>query len=484
MEIRLLSQQELLPALHLVWEVFAQDVASSWTPEGVEEFRKFIKYENIAPMFERKEQVFFGAFDGGQMAGVIAVGADGLISLFFVRKSCQRKGIGKLLFQTVYNYGVQQLCVREIRVHATPEAVPAYERMGMHVDGPESLENGIPFVPMSVIASAGLVQPVRAKSRIPVIAAVVAAGLLVALILIGGVFLIRNIYQGIQERVQDSQVWEQPEDGQEDFFDIPGDGSDGWDGGDEGPQISGLDGVPAYVAEDLPYEIQEESYEFTDTEKQSTLIQFQIPYPVLEGLDPAVEAQVNEAIRDCALAKVEELYTSPTEEIKERVLTEQTPVLASTGSYKICFAGEDFISIAFEDQSYEGSMDVVNMDLRTINISLQDGKVYQVEDIVKLDETFVADWLEVMREEADNDGFLEEADPKELIQALKGQDESGVYTPNFFVDSQGVEIGFDLNYPEGDANDLGYIWVTAPYSFQEAQKFSTDSEFWDLIQMD
>ena len=59
-----------------------------------------------------------------------------------------------------------------------------------------------------------------------------------------------------------------------------------------------------------------------------------------------------------------------------------------------------------------------------------------------------------------------------------------MYTPNFFVDSQGVEIGFDLNYPEGDANDLGYIWVTAPYSFQEVQKFSTDSEFWDLIQMD
>ena len=99
MEIRLLSQQELLPALHLVWEVFAQDVAPSWTPEGVEEFRKFIKYENIAPLFERKEQIFFGAFDGGQMTGVIAVGSDGLISLFFVRKSCQRKGIGKLLFQ-------------------------------------------------------------------------------------------------------------------------------------------------------------------------------------------------------------------------------------------------------------------------------------------------------------------------------------------------------------------------------------------------
>ena len=29
MEIRLLSQQELLPALHLVWEVFAQEAGGS-----------------------------------------------------------------------------------------------------------------------------------------------------------------------------------------------------------------------------------------------------------------------------------------------------------------------------------------------------------------------------------------------------------------------------------------------------------------------
>lgn len=35
----------------------------------------------------------------------------------------------------------------------------------------------------------------------------------------------------------------------------------------------------------FPYEIRGREYEFTDTEKQSTLIQFQIPYPVLEGLD-------------------------------------------------------------------------------------------------------------------------------------------------------------------------------------------------------
>ena len=50
MEIRILNQQEILPALHLVWEVFAEETAPRYTPEGVAEFQKFIKYENLLPM--------------------------------------------------------------------------------------------------------------------------------------------------------------------------------------------------------------------------------------------------------------------------------------------------------------------------------------------------------------------------------------------------------------------------------------------------
>ena len=50
MEIRILNQQEILPALHLVWEVFAEETAPRYTPEGVAEFQKFIKYENLLPI--------------------------------------------------------------------------------------------------------------------------------------------------------------------------------------------------------------------------------------------------------------------------------------------------------------------------------------------------------------------------------------------------------------------------------------------------
>ena len=49
MFVRILEAQEILPALHLVWDVFAADVAPYYEPAGVAEFQKFIKYENVMP---------------------------------------------------------------------------------------------------------------------------------------------------------------------------------------------------------------------------------------------------------------------------------------------------------------------------------------------------------------------------------------------------------------------------------------------------
>ena len=53
MMIRRLYGQEVLDALHLVWDVFVQDVAPCYTSEGVEAFSQFIRYENIEQKMRR-----------------------------------------------------------------------------------------------------------------------------------------------------------------------------------------------------------------------------------------------------------------------------------------------------------------------------------------------------------------------------------------------------------------------------------------------
>ena len=86
MEIRMLQQPELLPALRLVWEVYADTIAPASTPEGVASFQKFIKYDYISQLWQRGQLVFFGAFEGGELCGTLSIRPDGHIALFFVNK--------------------------------------------------------------------------------------------------------------------------------------------------------------------------------------------------------------------------------------------------------------------------------------------------------------------------------------------------------------------------------------------------------------
>ena len=160
MEIRILNQQEILPALHLVWEVFAEETAPRYTPEGVAEFQKFIKYENLLPMLQSGGIIFFVAYEGPELTGTLALMSDGHIALFFVRKNWQRKGNGRMLFQSAYNFAAQRLGVRKLTVNSAPSAVEAYLHLGMQITGEEQTQNGITYVPMEVFVIPGLEQPV------------------------------------------------------------------------------------------------------------------------------------------------------------------------------------------------------------------------------------------------------------------------------------------------------------------------------------
>lgn len=122
MFVRILEAQEILPALHLVWDVFAADVAPYYEPAGVAEFQKFIKYENVMPGVQKGETVFFGAWEGQELCGVSALNLrqGGHIALLFVRKEWQLRGVGRTLYQEMCRFCVQRLRINRITVNAAP----------------------------------------------------------------------------------------------------------------------------------------------------------------------------------------------------------------------------------------------------------------------------------------------------------------------------------------------------------------------------
>ena len=243
--------------------------------------------------------------------------------------------------------------------------------------------------------------------------------------------------------------------------------------------MTGIDAIPQKIADGLSYDLKEDAYTYQDDKKQTKMIDFNVNYPVISGLkDAKAEKKVNEALKNCALQTVDKIYDNPSDEMKERVLSSSQPALVSYVKYKVAYASEDLLSVAFEDYSYQGGAEYSDQDLRTCNISLKDGKVYEVKDIVRLDDAFLAEWADTMRDEADNDAFLSELDKDAMKKTLEGDSMDGVYEANFFLDADGIEIGYNLNYKEGDANNLGYIWVTAPFDYDEIAEFRTDSDFW------
>lgn len=142
------GQAEVLgQAMALVRNVFNEFEAPEYPPEGVREFMGYIQPDAIAGRIRRGELLVWGLWQGGVLAGVLALRLPGDISLLFVDKAYHRQGMARELFE------VARLCAleagaAEMKVHASPYAVDAYGHFGFVSTGPAVLENGIRYIPM------------------------------------------------------------------------------------------------------------------------------------------------------------------------------------------------------------------------------------------------------------------------------------------------------------------------------------------------
>jgi predicted GNAT family N-acyltransferase len=132
----------------LVEEVFLEFVAPDFSEEGV---REFMKYLDIAGMRERMESNHFTfvAELEHEIAGMIEIRNCDHISLLYVAKKHQRKGICKCLFAlSVEECLKNQPQSAELTVNASLYAEGVYERLGFVRTEPEKTINGIRFIPM------------------------------------------------------------------------------------------------------------------------------------------------------------------------------------------------------------------------------------------------------------------------------------------------------------------------------------------------
>ena len=136
--------------IRLVAEVFKSSVAPWYSAEGVNEFLRYTRGDDLLKR-SRLDHFILVAKDGCDIIGMIEVKKYDHISLFFVAEPFQRTGIGRVLLNRAL-----KICrnrdpwLKRVSVNASPNAIGAYANMGFIPLGPERTINGIRFIPMSI----------------------------------------------------------------------------------------------------------------------------------------------------------------------------------------------------------------------------------------------------------------------------------------------------------------------------------------------
>ena len=93
----------------------------------------------------------WGAFIGGELAGVMCLRAPCHISLAFVAARYQRRGVGKALMGALLEHVKRALPdARQVTVNSSPYGAPFYRALGFCDTDREQCVTGIRFIPMAL----------------------------------------------------------------------------------------------------------------------------------------------------------------------------------------------------------------------------------------------------------------------------------------------------------------------------------------------
>lgn len=151
-QFRRLKEDNIHDASRLVWEVFSEFEAPSYSPEGVLTFKEFVATDNLIVSNKNETIIFWGCFDEEELVGIIALREINHICLLFVKKVYHRRGIAKALFELLKNHCIKISSQDKfITVNSSPYAVNIYEHLGFAATDKELLQNGLRFIPMRYI---------------------------------------------------------------------------------------------------------------------------------------------------------------------------------------------------------------------------------------------------------------------------------------------------------------------------------------------
>ena len=232
------------------------------------------------------------------------------------------------------------------------------------------------------------------------------------------------------------------------------------------------------------YIIQKEQYFVEYSEQYDYWDVITVEYPVLSGIPEEQAETVNQLFYDTAMDKVNYWHLFPDDEVKE--LQEEYHIYSSDVRCDVTFHSQYLVSAAFSE-TYAPISPVyyVHMTRRSANVNLMTGEVYELPDIIRIDDDFMALWCE--RASGDyEDVILNDEDTGETFRKwFLGEDEElkeyYFFRPFFCVTEEGeflVGISVDPNVRTVVNNMAMDTSFAVRLTAQELEPYRTESEFW------
>jgi GNAT superfamily N-acetyltransferase len=152
-QYRFMEPSEETEVCDLVIRVFNEFIAHQYSQEGVREFLKYVQPELFLLRSQRNHFVLLATIQG-KIVGMIEIRNNRHVSLLFVDKQFQQRGIGRELLWRSLKICKLEIALKrspklqEVSLHSSPNAIQIYERMGFHQKAPEQVRNGIRFTQM------------------------------------------------------------------------------------------------------------------------------------------------------------------------------------------------------------------------------------------------------------------------------------------------------------------------------------------------
>jgi ribosomal protein S18 acetylase RimI-like enzyme len=134
----------------LVFRTFTEFIAPHYSRAGVLEFLKYIRPGYLLERLQ-KDHFFLLATAQRKIIGIIEVRESSHISLLFVDRQFQQRGIARELLRRAF-----RMCLKKkpdlskITVNASPNSVRIYQRLGFRPAGSEQVKRGIRYTSMTL----------------------------------------------------------------------------------------------------------------------------------------------------------------------------------------------------------------------------------------------------------------------------------------------------------------------------------------------